>query len=62
MNREELAIVTTFITTLGYYQSFSAVEDWFDWDSETINTNMKIALAKSNEDYEKGIRENVMGN
>jgi len=49
MNKKELAIVIAFITTLGYYQSFNAVEDWFDWDGETIKTNMKIALAKSNE-------------
>jgi hypothetical protein len=49
MNKEELAIVIAFITTLGYYQSFNAVEDWFGWDSETLKTNMKIALTKSNE-------------
>lgn len=49
MNKEELAIVTTFIMTLGYYQSFNAVEDWFGQDRETLKTNMKIALAKSNE-------------
>jgi len=48
MNEEEKNKTIQMIETLGYYGSYEAIREWFDWDADTIKKNMKECLDISN--------------
>lgn len=39
-----------FINTLGYYQCFGAVKEWFTWDDKTTQVNLKFVMDQMNKE------------
>jgi len=48
MNKEEIKQTIIFINTMGYYQCYDAVKEWFKWDDKTTKTNLKSVLEMIN--------------
>ena len=44
MTQKEITQTIMFINTLGYYQCYEAVREWFKWDDKTTKTNLKFVL------------------
>jgi len=44
MSKKEITQTIMFINTLGYYQCYEAVKEWFKWDDRTTKTKLKSVL------------------
>ena len=44
MSKEEITQTIMFINTLGYYQCYEAVKEWFKWDDRTTKSNLKFVF------------------
>jgi hypothetical protein len=54
MSEKEITQTIMFINTLGYYQCYDAVKEWFKWDDKTTKENIKFArLILQNEKMNK---------
>ena len=42
MTQKEITETAIFINTLGYYQCYEAVKEWFKWDEKTALANLKF--------------------
>ncbi len=62
MSEKEITQTIMFINTLGYYQCYDAVKEWFKWDDKTTKENIKFVFnekikKRSMEEWEKKIRQ-----
>ena len=44
MSKKEITQTIMFINTLGYYQCYDAVKEWFKWDDKTTKENIKFVF------------------
>jgi hypothetical protein len=44
MSKKEITQTIMFINTLGYYQCYDAVKEWFKWDDKTTLINLKFVF------------------
>ena len=44
MSEKEITQTIMFINTLGYYQCYDAVKEWFKWDDKTTKENIKFVF------------------